>query len=112
MFIVATKSAEVRIVVPALAGVEGQCFARPTTSGDPDHPLRGQCPGAARRASGDFGGFVLALQALAAALHGRDELREVDLERVEDVVGVVLGAEADLALARAGVLDDLLGGAL
>src|SRR3954467_12232455 len=60
----------------------------------------------------DFGRLVLALQALAPALDGRDELREVDLERVEDLVGVVLGAEADLALARAGVLDDVLGGAL
>ena len=59
----------------------------------------------------DFG-FFAALQPVAAALHRRDELREVDLERVEDVVGVVLGAQADLALARAGVLDDLLGLAL
>ena len=41
----------------------------------------------------DFSRLVLALQALAAALHGRDELRQVDLERVEDLVGVVLGAE-------------------
>src|SRR4051794_5892536 len=57
----------------------------------------------------DFGRLVLALQALAPALDGRDELREVDLERVEDLVGVVLGAEPDLALARAGVLDDVLG---
>src|SRR3954451_12508200 len=61
--------------------------------------------------SGDFD-FVFALEALAAALHGGDELREVDLERVEDFVGVVLGAEADLALAGPGVLDDVLGGAL
>ena len=61
---------------------------------------------------GGFDGLVLALQALAAALDGGDELREVDLERVEDLVGVVLGAEADLALAGAGVLDDVLGGAL
>ena len=69
---------------------------------------------AARRPSrsGDLGRFVLALQPLAPALDGGDELREVDLERVEDLVGVVLGAEADLALAAAGVLDDLLGGAL
>src|SRR3954466_11722295 len=59
-----------------------------------------------------FGRLVLALQALATALHGGDELREVDLERVEDLVGVVLGAEADRALAGAGVLDDVLGGAL
>ena len=66
----------------------------------------------AARGLGDFGRLVLALQALAAALDGRDELREVDLERVEDLVGVVLGAEADLALAGAGVLDDVLGRAL
>src|SRR3954465_5501873 len=59
-----------------------------------------------------FGRLVLALQALAAALDGGDELREVDLERVEDLVRVVLGAEADLALAGAGVLDDVLGLAL
>src|SRR3954449_9831667 len=56
----------------------------------------------------DFGGLVFALQALAPALDGRDELREVDLERVEDLVGVVLGAETDLALAGPGVLDDVL----
>jgi hypothetical protein len=37
-----------------------------------------------------FGGLVLALEALAPALDGGDELREVDLERVEDLVGVVL----------------------
>src|SRR3954471_20002865 len=60
----------------------------------------------------DFGRLVLALQALAPALDGRDELREIDLERVEDLVGVVLGAEPDLALAGAGVLDDVLGRAL
>src|SRR3954464_12252189 len=59
-----------------------------------------------------FGWLVLALQALAAGLDGGDELGEVDLERVEDLVGVVLGAQADLALAGAGVLDDVLGGAL
>src|SRR3954449_12605744 len=60
----------------------------------------------------DFGRLVLALQALAPALDGRDELREVDLERVEDLVGVVLGAEPDLPLAGAGILDDVLGRAL
>src|SRR5215211_7299184 len=65
-----------------------------------------------RAALRHFGGLVLALQALAAALDGGDELREVHLERVEDLVGVVLGAEADLALAGAGVLDDVLGRAL
>src|SRR3954454_17424571 len=49
---------------------------------------------------------------LAATLHGGDELREVHLERVEDVVRVILGAEPDLALTRTRVLDDLLGLAL
>jgi hypothetical protein len=51
-------------------------------------------------------------EALAPALDGRDELREVHLERVEDLVGVVLGAQADLPLAGAGVVDDVLRGAL
>src|SRR3954471_2872105 len=55
-----------------------------------------------------FGRLVLALQALAAPLDRGDELREVDLERVEDLVRVVLRPEADLALAGAGVLDDVL----
>ena len=63
------------------------------------------------RGAADFG-FFAALQAVAAALDGRDELREVHLEGVEDVVGVILGAQADLALAGAGVLDDLVGLAL
>src|SRR5437588_508740 len=53
--------------------------------------------------STDLGGFVLAREALAAALHRGDELREVDLKRVEDLVGVVLGAQADLALARSRI---------
>src|SRR6185436_13573522 len=57
-------------------------------------------------------GLFAALQAVAAALDGCDELGEVDLEGVEDVVGVVLGAQADLAFARTRVLDDLLGLAL
>jgi len=60
-----------------------------------------------KRRLGDFGLFAT-LQPVAAALHGGGELLEVDLERVEDVVGVVLGAEPDLALARSRVLDDLL----
>src|SRR2546423_7816493 len=64
------------------------------------------------RGSADFGRFVLAGEPLAAALHGGDELRKVDLEGVEDLVGVVLGAEADLALTRARVLHDVLGRAL
>src|SRR5829696_4665327 len=77
-------------------------------------PLRAARAGALCRAArrlADFGLFA-ALEAVAAALHGCDELREVDLERVEDVVRVVLDAEADLALAGAGVLDDLVGLAL
>ena len=68
--------------------------------------------GALRRLA-DFDRLVVAAgEAVAAALHGGEELLEVDLERREDLVGVVLGAEADLALGLAGVLDDLLGGAL
>src|SRR3954462_11903837 len=62
--------------------------------------------------SADFGGLVAALGPLPATLDGGDELGEVDLERVEDLVGVVLGAEPDLALAGAGVLDDVLRRAL
>src|SRR5918994_3056816 len=53
-----------------------------------------------------------ALQPVAASLYGRDELRQVHLEGVQDVVGVVLGAQADLALACARVLDDLVSLAL
>src|SRR5215216_4583225 len=61
----------------------------------------------------DLGLFVLAaLQPVTPALHRGDELREVHLEGVEDVVGVVLGAQPNLALAGAGVLDDLVGLAL
>src|SRR4051812_47639506 len=66
----------------------------------------------ARRAGGGLREGALAdlclfpaLKPVATALHGGGELLEVDLERVEDVVGVVLGAEPDLALAGAGVLD-------
>src|SRR5215217_8146224 len=78
------------------------------------HPRSGPADNAAPNALGrlaDFG-FFAALQPVAASLHGRDELRQVDLEGVEDVVRVVLGAQADLALAGAGVLDDLVGLAL
>src|SRR4051794_29135885 len=62
--------------------------------------------------SADFGRLVATLQPLAATLNGGDELREVHFERVEDLVGVVLGAEPDLALAGASVLDDVLRRAL
>src|SRR3984957_2109021 len=60
----------------------------------------------------DFRRFVLALQALAAALHGGDELRQVDLQRAENLIRVVLSTKPDLALACPGILDDVLGGAL
>src|SRR5690348_14978303 len=60
----------------------------------------------------DFDRLFLAREPVAAALNRRNELREVDLERVENLVGVVLGAEADLALTGAGVLDDVLRSAL
>src|SRR5918992_694165 len=56
----------------------------------------------------DLCGLVAALEPLPPALHRGDELREVDLKGVEDLVRVVLGAQADLPLAGAGVLDDVL----
>src|SRR4051794_26943879 len=57
--------------------------------------------------------FLLAAgEAVAAALYGGEELLQVHFKGVENLVGVVLGAEADFALAGAGVLDDLVGGAL
>src|SRR5688572_11152506 len=68
-------------------------------------PLPRPGPGAG---SGYLGLFP-SLEAVAAALHRRGELLEVDLERVQDVVGVVLRAEADLTLPRPCVLDDLVG---
>ena len=49
--------------------------------------------------------------AVADVLDGGGELLEVDLERVEDLVGVVLGSEADFPLTGPGVLDDFVGGA-
>src|SRR3954451_16410754 len=55
----------------------------------------------------DFGFFAPG-EAVAAALHRGGELLKVDLEGVEDVVGVVLRAEPDLALASPRLLDDLL----
>src|ERR671916_260616 len=48
-----------------------------------------------------------ALQLRASTLHGLQELAEVVLQVGEDLVGVVLGAEAYLALPAAGVLHDL-----
>src|SRR5690242_11242386 len=56
--------------------------------------------------------LLAAGEAVAAALDGGEELLQVHFKRVEDLVGVVLGAEADFALAGTGVLDDLVGGAL
>jgi hypothetical protein len=41
-------------------------------------------------------------------LDGGDELGEVGLESVEDLGGVLLGAQADLPLPGPGVIDDLL----
>src|SRR4051794_26533858 len=98
------ESAESRIVVSGKESRGGQCASTDPSARTP--------PEAARRHSADFRRFVLALKPLAAALDRGDELREVDLERVEDLVGVVLGAEPDLPLAGPSVLDDLLGGAL
>ncbi len=94
------------------------CLFRPAhvPAGRTVHAPSGTGPHAAlsspEKESGNFGGFVLALQALAATLHRGDELRKVDLERAEDLIGIVLGAEPDLALACPRVLDDVLGGAL
>src|SRR5215204_513542 len=51
--------------------------------------------------------FLDALQLGATPLHGLQELAEVVLEVRKDLVGVVLGAQADLALAPAGVFHDL-----
>src|SRR3954468_4830812 len=87
-------------------------FLRSACCREIGHPPDGCRVDAFDVALADFGRLVAALEPLAAALDGGDELREVDLERVEDLVGVVLGAEPDLALAAAGVLDDLLRRAL
>src|SRR5882757_9087773 len=43
------------------------------------------------------------LQLLASALDGREEASEVRLQRREDLVRIVLGAEAHLALASASL---------
>src|SRR5215213_6190241 len=51
--------------------------------------------------------FLDALQLRAPALHSLQELAQVVLEVGEDLVGVVLSAEAYLALAAAGVFHDL-----
>src|SRR5687767_8781416 len=56
----------------------------------------------------DFRRLVLPLEPLTTALDGRDELREVHLEGVEDLVRVILRAEPDLPLPRPRVLDDVL----
>jgi hypothetical protein len=58
----------------------------------------------------NLGRCVLPHEAVAAAPNGGVELREVDLERAEDLLGVVLGSEQDLPLAAADVLDDVLSG--
>src|SRR4051794_28536321 len=56
--------------------------------------------------------FVAPGETVAAALHGREELLQVHLEGVENLVGVILGTEADLPLPGAGILDDLVGSPL
>src|SRR5881227_2933950 len=48
------------------------------------------------------------VQAIATALHGRQELLEIDLERREDPVGPVLHLEPRLARLPARILDDVL----
>ena len=63
----------------------------------------GERPGGSRRSE-----LRAALrELLPAALHGGQELAEVRLERGQDLVGVVLGAEAHLALALPGRFEDL-----
>src|SRR3954447_183846 len=49
------------------------------------------------------------VEALAATLDGGLEAIEVRLEAAEDAVGEILRSQPDLALARAGILEDLLG---
>src|SRR5437588_5371274 len=60
----------------------------------------------------DLRRLVLASESIPSTLDRCDELGQVHLERVQDLVGVVLGAQADLAFARASILDDVLGSAL
>src|SRR5215210_8644372 len=55
----------------------------------------------------DFG-LLATGEPVAPAPHGGAELLQVHLERVQDLVRVVLGAQPDLALAGPGLLDDLL----
>src|SRR6202007_439825 len=100
---------------PAASGRPSTCTSLRACSRARPYPIAGlsRRRGCSRpRALADFSRFVLALQPLATALHGRDELRQVDLERVQDLIRGVLRAKADLALPRAGILDDVLGGAL
>src|SRR5215212_518042 len=66
-----------------------------------------------RGGSADLGRlFLTAGETVAATLDRGEELLEVDLEGREDLVCVVLGAEADLSLGLASILDDLLRRAL
>src|SRR6478752_3315709 len=58
------------------------------------------------------GALVTRGQLLAAPLHGGQELAQVDLEVLEDAVGVVLGAQPRLPLTRARLLHQLVGLAL
>src|SRR5262249_44655639 len=88
--------------------------ATPCESLRPRQPsARGRRYAIGRRRLADFSRlFLAAREAISAATHRGEELLEIDLEGGEDLIGVVLGAEPDLALGLASVLDDLLGGAL
>ena len=71
-------------------------------------PLKRGRAGSTAEVLVDPAGLVRALQALAAALDSGDELGEVELEGVEDLGCVVLGAQADLPLPAPGAIDDVL----
>jgi hypothetical protein len=62
----------------------------------------------ARVWAAELGGLLGAPQALAAAVDGGGQPREVQLEGAEELAGVVLGATTQLALPGAGRLDELL----
>src|SRR5262249_15581288 len=65
--------------------------------------------GAVGRADARDDGLLRAfVQWLSPALHGCEELVEVDLERGEDPVGPVFHLEARLARLAAGLVDDVL----
>src|SRR5947209_14643973 len=64
------------------------------------------------RALTDFRRLFFAGQPLAPAPHRANELGQIDLERVEDLIGVVLGTQPNFPFPRPGLLDDVLGRAL